>query len=582
MKSENWSSRVGVILAVAGSAVGLGNFLKFPGQVALYGGAAFMIAYVVSFFIVGLPISVLEWTMGRYGGANGYNSAPGILGYVCSSKKMAYFGVLGVTLTLIIYCYYVYIEAWCLGYAVNFLFGNLSFSNVEESGKFFAEFIGVAENGSAMNFGIKGVLIFLFLSFLLNFWMIYRGVSRGIEFFCKYAMPALVIIGLIMVGRVLTLGNISPEHPERSVEQGLGFMWNPEKVVLERELSPGSGEWVFEKRLVGNDEIERAEKEIALKASLCDGSDPLRIRRISIWAQLADPSIWIAAAGQVFFSLTIGFGLIMTYASYLRRRDDIVLSSLTSCSANEFCEVCLGGMITVPPAVALFGVSGVVGAGLSLFDLGFKVLPVFFVSLPVGWLFGFLFFFLLYLGAVTSSLSMLQPSMALIEEATGLRRKFSTLLLGVITFFITGYVVYFSKDLKAMDTLDFWIGQVTVYIFAMIQTIAFAWFFGVDRGVKLANIGSDIKLPKFYGIILKYITPTVLLCVFALWFAKDVLGVIGGGELSPYITDLFGADGKQPNSVAWMAMIIIFVLFGFFALVLSSSKKYDNIGRKAK
>ena len=133
-----------------------------------------------------------------------------------------------------------------------------------------------------------------------------------------------------------------------------------------------------------------------------------------------------------------------------------------------------------------------------------------------------------------------------------------------------------------MDTLDFWIGQVTVYIFAMIQTIAFAWFFGVDRGVKLANIGSDIKLPKFYGIILKYITPTVLLCVFALWFAKDVLGVIGGGELSPYITDLFGADGKQPNSVAWMAMIIIFVLFGFFALVLSSSKKYDNIGRKAK
>ena len=85
-----------------------------------------------------------------------------------------------------------------------------------------------------------------------------------------------------------------------------------------------------------------------------------------------NPTIWIAAAGQVFFSLTVGFGAIMTYASYLRRRDDIVLSALSSCSANEFCEVCLGGLITVPAAVAFFGISGAIGAGLSLFDLGFK------------------------------------------------------------------------------------------------------------------------------------------------------------------------------------------------------------------
>ena len=232
MKSENWSSRVGVILAVAGSAVGLGNFLKFPGQVALYGGAAFMIAYVISFFMVGIPISILEWTMGRYGGAAGFNSAPGILGYVCSSKKMAYFGILGVTLTLAIYCYYVYVEAWCLGYAFNFLLGNLNFSSVEESGEFFGNFIGAGENGSAIKFGISDVLIFLVFSFLLNFWMIYRGVSKGIEFFCKYAMPTLIIIALIMVGRVLTLGNISPEHPDRSVQQGNWCMWNHETVNL--------------------------------------------------------------------------------------------------------------------------------------------------------------------------------------------------------------------------------------------------------------------------------------------------------------------------------------------------------------
>lgn len=87
MKAEGWNSRFGVILAVAGSAVGLGNFLKFPGQVAMYGGASFMLAYVVSFFVLGLPIAICEWAMGRYGGANGYNSPAGIMGFFGRSKK---------------------------------------------------------------------------------------------------------------------------------------------------------------------------------------------------------------------------------------------------------------------------------------------------------------------------------------------------------------------------------------------------------------------------------------------------------------------------------------------------------------
>ena len=86
MKTERWNSRLGVILAVAGSAVGLGNFLKFPGQVAMYGGAAFMIAYVLSFFAVGIPISIAEWTMGRHSGAHGYNSPAGIMGHFCGRK----------------------------------------------------------------------------------------------------------------------------------------------------------------------------------------------------------------------------------------------------------------------------------------------------------------------------------------------------------------------------------------------------------------------------------------------------------------------------------------------------------------
>jgi len=567
---------MGVILAVAGSAVGLGNFLKFPGQIATYGGAAFMIAYVVSFFLVGIPISLTEWTMGRHGGAHGFNSPAGVLGYFCKSKKLAYVGILGPVLTLLIYCYYIYIEAWCLGYAYNFLTQALNFSNLGEAGSFFQNFIGSAADGESLEISSDKVLIFLIIAFLLNFWMIYRGVSRGIELFCKYAMPTLVVLAIIIVARMMTLSDVSPDHPERTINQGLGFMWNPVKIVLEENRD---GIWESKARLVGDFEILRAQKRIeSLRAS-----EPReRIVHISVFEQLANPSIWIAAAGQVFFSLTVGFGAIMTYASYLKRRDDIVLSSLTSCSANEFCEVCLGGMITVPAAVAFMGVAGTVSAGLTLFDLGFRVLPLFFASMPAGWFFGFLFFALLFLAAVTSSLSMLQPGMAFIEESMGLRRRFSTLLLGVITFFITGFVVYFSKDLKAMDTLDFWMGQVAIYVFATVQVVAFSWYFGVERGIRLTNEGSVIKLPRAYGIILKYVTPVVLIAVFVTWVAKDVFGILGDGRLSPHITDIVGGEGGEPNAVAWMSVMIIAAVYAFFAMILSVSKKYDSFGKDEK
>ena len=123
---------------------------------------------------------------------------------------------------------------------------------------------------------------------------------------------------------------------------------------------------------------------------------------------------------------------------------------------------------------------------------------------------------------MTSSLSMLQPSMAFIEEAVKIKRKFSTLLLGVLAFFISGFVVYFSEGLKAMDTFDFWMGQVAIYLFAIVQTVLFAWYFGAEKGMRLANEGSQMRLPKFYAFVIKYITPVFLIGIFLLWLAKPV------------------------------------------------------------
>ena len=101
-KGQEWGTKLGVILAVSGSAVGLGNFLRFPGQAADNGGGAFMIPYFVALILLGIPIGWAEWTMGRYGGKKGLHSAPAILGAISSSRLVRYLGVIGVLIPLAI------------------------------------------------------------------------------------------------------------------------------------------------------------------------------------------------------------------------------------------------------------------------------------------------------------------------------------------------------------------------------------------------------------------------------------------------------------------------------------------------
>jgi SNF family Na+-dependent transporter len=559
---EQWSSRLGVILAVAGSAIGLGNFLRFPGQAAQYGGGAFMIAYFVSLLLLGLPIGWAEWTMGRYAGAHGYNSSPGILHFIGRGRAWKYVGVIGALIPVVIYMYYVYIEAWCLGYAFNFLRGSMHFATAKEAGDYWGNFIGIGGNGSAVGFDLNHVGTYLLVVFLLNFVLIYRGIAKGIEWFCNFAMPLLIAIALVVLLRVLTLGTPDPAQPERSVINGLGFMWNPQKVLVERNTG---GTWKTERELVGESTIAEARAAAA--------ADPeLRVVERTIWDQLKRPQLWLAAAGQIFFSLSVGFGVIITYSSYLRRRDDVVLSGLTATSANEFCEVSLGGLITLPAAVAFLGVMEVAGKGT--FGLGFNVLPLVFAQMPAGQLFGFLFFFLLFLAAVTSSLSMLQPGIAFLEEALGIGRHRSVTILGVLTLIGCGFVVWFSKDVKALDTLDFWVGTFLIFVLATIQIILFGWVLGMDKGWKEAHAGAAISIPRIFKPIMKYVSPLFLLAIFVMWFLMNVLGYsfeTGTSEVSSYVSDLFG---ESPNSVAWMSVGVITVVAVLFCIITARARAF--------
>lgn len=561
---ERWSSRFGVILAVAGSAVGLGNFLRFPGQAAQYGGGSFMLAYFVSLLIIGLPICWAEWVMGRHAGERGFHSAPGAFHALLRHPAAKYIGVIGVIIPVVIYMYYVVIESWCLGYAINFLAGRMHFTTPEEAGAFFTAYIGSDKDGASVGFLFDQVGDYIIFVFLLNFFLIYRGIAKGIEWFCTWAMPALIVIALIILVRVLTLGTPDPSFPERNVSNGLGFMWNPQKVVVE---SFDGTAWKRDRELVGQRAIDEANRDVSAATP-----DTLRVREIPIFEELRKPGVWLAAAGQIFFSLSVGFGVILTYASYLNRRDDIVLSGLSATSANEFCEVALGGLITLPAAVAFLGVAGVAGQGT--FGLGFHVLPLVFAKLPFGWFFGFLFFFLLFLAAITSSLSMLQPGIAFLEEALKIGRKQSVSILGIITALGTGFVVWFSKDLKALDTLDFWVGTFLIFVLATIQIIAFSWIFGIKRGFEEAHLGAAIRIPWIFKPIMQVACPLFLLTIFALWVLQNIFGIQLGDlepDISGYVLDLFG---PHPNPVAWGAVGIILTFGAFVALLVHRAHAY--------
>ncbi len=473
---EQWGSRLGVILAVAGSAVGLGNFLRFPGQAAQNGGGAFMIPYFCALLFLGIPICWAEWTMGRYGGRKGLHSSPSILGAVGKGRVFRYLGVIGVLIPLAVSFYYTYIEAWCLGYFWHYLNGGIGVDaaapvaeQTARASKFYNDLTGTAANGVIAGGSIQ-TFVFWVITFSINIWLVFRGISRGIEKFVQWAMPIMAVCALIVLVRVLTLGTPDAANPEQNVVNGLGYMWNPS----------------FE----------------ALK----------------------NPQTWLAAAGQIFFSLSVGFGVIINYASYMRKKDDVVLSGLTASATNELFEVGFGGMITLTAAFIFLGTSNVIGAVQSgSFGLGFTTLPVVFAHMgPAGNVIGAIWFLMLFLAAITSSISMYQPSLAFFQEALGWGRKQATTLMVSICIVGSFLVMYYSAGGTFWSTIDNWVGNLLIFILAMVQIIAFSWIFGIKKGIQEAHCGAHIHIPRFYQFIMKYVTPTFLLVVFG-FFCKDNL-----------------------------------------------------------
>ena len=234
----------------------------------------------------------------------------------------------------------------------------------------------------------------------------------------------------------------------------------------------------------------------------------------------------MAAAGQIFFTLSVGIGAILTYASYLKRGDDVVLSGLTAASTNELAEVVLGGSIVIPAAFVFFGAAGAAEAAKSgAFNLGFVTMPLIFGQIPLGQVFALLWFALLFLAGLTSSVSLAEPAVAFISDEFGLDRKRAVSWLAVVLFILCQFPIFFLGQ-GVVDELDFWGGTFCLVLFGTIETVLFVWIFGIEKAWEEIHHGAEMRIPGFYKPIIRYVTPLFLFFILGFWFIQQGIPVI--------------------------------------------------------
>ncbi|HSP87886.1 MAG TPA: sodium-dependent transporter [Ignavibacteriaceae bacterium] len=539
---ERWGTRVGLVLAMAGNAVGLGNFLRFPAQASQNGGGAFIIPYLISFLLMGIPLLYIEWAIGRNGGKYGHHSTPGMFDVMGKSRFLKYIGVFGLFTNLTIAAYYCYIESWTLSYVFHSVIG--TFSDIKPT-EFFPKYLGLHESSI---FALPMEAFFWFiLTLVLNVWILSKGLAKGIEVAAKIGMPLLILFGIILAIKGLTLGSGDPGVIE-SPFTGLNFVWEPN------------------------------------------------------FSGLTNPTTWLAAAGQIFFTLSVGMGSIHCYAAYVKEKQDIALNASSAGWMNEFVEVILGGTILIPIATAYLGLNAVQAAtmGGSGFGLGFLTLPTLFNNW--GWFAPFagaMWFGLLFFAGITSSLAMGQPILAFFHDEYKLTRERSAIYFGIATFFL-GFICVWLYPGGAFDEFDFWTGTFSLVVFALLESIVFAFIFGINRGWEEITRGSDMIVPTIFKFSIKYITPFFIIIIFISamikpstdWLsafsslfsgngwplaADSVIGVIFHVGVGKYVWFENGEPTREfVKDCTRMLLLLTFITFGYLVHKAWVKKKINK------
>lgn len=455
-KRENWGSKIGLVLAMAGNAVGLGNFWRYPYQAAKNGGGAFMLPYFGALILMGIPLMLVEWGLGRMGGKYGHGTL-GPMVYLQAREGVkprtaiilgALAGGLALGVTLLVNSYYNHIIGWTMGYTWLSITGAYMGPDVD-TGAFFVNYI---QNPTYV-FGFWLLALGLLMLTAMG------GIQKGIERMAKILMPTIYVFGVLLIIRTLTLGAPNAAHPDWTPIAGLDFIWSPRWQDLN-------------------------------------------------WAAT------MAACGQIFFTLSIGMGIITNYASYLKPDEDIVLSGFTTVALNEMAEVIMGGTIAIPIAYAFLGPEGL---GKSI-GLSFIALPKLFGQMGFGNAIGAIWFLLLAFAGLTSAIAMYNYLVSLLMENSSLDRSKAAIFV-FLGYILVGLPVALepiltkTADLMYFTEVDNWVGTFFLFILGMLEIIVTGWLFK-EKGLEEMNRGAYWKVPTwFYKGFIQFITPVLMIVV---------------------------------------------------------------------
>jgi len=440
----NFGSKLGVILASAGSAVGLGNIWRFPYETGNHGGAAFILIYLGCILLLGLPIMIAEFLIGRHSQANTARAyqilAPG--------TQWRWVGRMGVLAGFLILGYYSVVAGWTLEYIFEAVSNSFA-------GKTPAKFISSFQSFSS-NPWRPALWLTLFL--LATHFIIVKGVEKGIEKSSKIMMPTLFIIILILVGCSVTL--------------------------------PGAGKGI----------------EFLLKPDFSK----------------VDGNVFLGAMGQAFFSLSLGMGCLCTYASYFSKNTNLTRTAFSVGIIDTFVAV-LAGFIIFPAAFSV-GIQPDAGPSLIFITLP-NVFQQAFSGIPIlAYIFSVMFYVLLALAALTSTISLHEVVTAYLHEEFNFTRGKAArlvttgcILLGILCSLSLGVTKEFTIfGLGMFDLFDFVTAKLMLPLGGLLISIFTGWY--LDKKLVWSEITNNgtLKVPTYKLIIfiLKYVAPIAISVIF--------------------------------------------------------------------
>lgn len=440
MKRDKFASKLGVLAAAVGSAVGLGNIWKFPYITGVNGGAAFILVYLVCIVAIGIPVMLSEFSLGRKNHTNAVESFKKI----SPNTKWHYTGFLSIATAFIILSFYSVIAGWIISYIVRSITGG--FKDIPADG--FAEFFETLVSNP-----IEPTICTLVV-LVITAIIVISGVKGGIEKFSKVAMPILVLIIAILMIRSVTLPG---------AEKGLEFLFKPD----------------FSK-LTLNGVLE--------------------------------------ALGHSFYTLSLGMAIMVTYGSYIDKKENLVALSYKVAVADTIIALMAG--VVIFPAVFAYGLE--VGAGPSLI---FITLPAVFKSMAFGRFFELLFFVLVAIAAITSMVSLMETSVVFLVEQFNLERKKSACIVTLGLFILAipsilsfGPISDFKLigDRGVFDSLDFLTSNILLPLGGILVCLFVAWVWGAKNASnEISSDGAyEFKTRKLYEFAVKYVAPLGILFIF--------------------------------------------------------------------